>query len=131
MSFSAVQFAIAVVSIALPSILMILRDSKPSTGVLEAIFPGLALVIAVLVGILFAVASSVRQGAPTVVASELYGLDLLGSAVGALAVSAFAIPLLGVLNTCHILAVISAAGSLISLIGWLMRPLRPAVQVAE
>jgi spermidine synthase len=129
--FSGIQFAVAGVGIALPQLLLILRGMNPSQAVVQVIFAGVAVLIAVLVGMEFAIASAARSGRAGTVAAELYGMDLVGSAVGALAVSAFAIPLLGMLNTCLAIGAISAIGALISLAAWILKPLHHAAAMVE
>jgi len=57
------------------------------------------LVIAILTGLIFQVSSAVKRGNVRSVAGSLYGFDLLGSALGALMVSIFLIPELGLFRT--------------------------------
>jgi hypothetical protein len=64
----------------------------------------------------FGIATRVRRGAPTAVASELYGLDLFGSALGALFVSVYAIPLFGLMSVSLLAGVVSAGGGLLCLL---------------
>jgi predicted membrane-bound spermidine synthase len=63
----------------------------------------------------FAIAASVRWGTMEAAASRLYGLDLVGSALGAFLMSVCVIPLYGVMNACLVAGTVSAGGALLSL----------------
>jgi len=66
----------------LPPLLLRVRESGLASMQIHVLFTASAFAVACLVGMEFALASRVRQGRAAVVASELYGLDLAGSASG-------------------------------------------------
>jgi spermidine synthase len=109
--FVAIQLGAAVGCVLLPFLFAVSRDSNPSAFIVQMLFSSLAFLLAVLFGTEFAVASSIRGGRVSSTASELYGLDLAGSALGALVISVYAIPMLGVANVSRLLGAASAAAA--------------------
>ncbi|TSA23806.1 hypothetical protein D4R75_02625 [bacterium] len=101
-----IQVAIAVYCFLLPLILHLTSSVQSVPIIVHAAFFLLTFIIAALIGLEFSIASVLRQGGVKDVASELYGVDLIGSALGALLVATFFIPVLG------FFAVSLAAGSL-------------------
>jgi spermidine synthase len=83
-------------------------------------FPLLAGVAGALTGAVFPLAAArFQRGERTGrVAGLLYGADLLGGCVGALASSAILVPVLGVVQTCLAVALVAAVGALLSLPPW-------------
>jgi predicted membrane-bound spermidine synthase len=71
-------------------------------------------IIAVLIGMEFSIASHIQKGTIAYVASQLYGIDLIGSAIGALVMTAFLIPLIGVVNSCFVIGVMNFISGIIS-----------------
>jgi len=69
------------------------------------------LVLAVLVGAQFPLASAADPGEPAAKASRLYTADLVGAALGALLVSTLLIPLLGVTVVCLLTAGLNLAAA--------------------
>jgi predicted membrane-bound spermidine synthase len=67
----------------------------------------LTFVLASLVGVEFAMASRLRQGRIANVASELYTIDLMGSALGAFVVTVYLVPLFGIINVSMIVGALS------------------------
>jgi spermidine synthase len=110
-TFIGIQLGVAVGCILLPPLFEGVRDATLTSETLQILFSLLAFLLAVLFGMEFAVASSVRGGAGAETASELYGLDLAGSALGALMIGVYAIPLLGVLHVSLLLGVASAGAA--------------------
>ena len=111
--FILVQLALGASGFLLPPLLLRVRESGLASMQIHVLFTASAFAVACLVGMEFALASRVRQGRAAVVASELYGLDLAGSALGALLASVYAIPLLGMLQTSRAAGVVSAAGGVL------------------
>jgi spermidine synthase len=82
----------------------------------ELTFPILAGVAGALAGAVFPLAAvSYRAGETSRVAGLLYGADLLGGCVGAVATSTILVPVLGVVQTCLAVALIAGAGMLLAL----------------
>jgi predicted membrane-bound spermidine synthase len=82
----------------LPLWFLVLRNAATNSFVIHSVFFLLTLGIAVMVGMEFSVAARLRQGTVASVAAELYSIDLMGSALGALIVTAYLIPILGIMN---------------------------------
>jgi spermidine synthase len=80
------------------------------------VFPLLAAVAGVLTGAVFPVAAafSVAGRATSHIAGLLYGADLIGGCIGALAASIILVPVLGVVQTCLAVALVAGAGALLS-----------------
>ena len=77
------------------------------------LFMVLTFAIAALVGIVFSIAAELRAGDATAVASELYGVDLLGSALGALLVATILIPAAGFEGVCLIVGALTLLSGLL------------------
>jgi len=115
-SFIIVQFAVSVMCVLIPIMLLWLQSMSSSPQLVRFVITAAAFAAAVLTGIEFAIAARVRRGGAAAVASELYGLDLFGSALGALFVSVYAIPLFGIMSVSLLAGAISAGGGLLCLI---------------
>jgi spermidine synthase len=90
-----IQLAIALYCILLPFVLMLLRGFENSLVLVHGAVFLLAFFVAALVGMEFSIAAELRAGEQQRIASELYGIDLIGSALGALLVAVVFIPVLG------------------------------------
>lgn len=94
-SYSSNQLAIGLFALLLP---LLINVAKPITGhqyIVHSLFLVLTLLISFLVGSLFSIASRIQKGNVSAVTASIYSSDLAGSAFGALIVSAFLIPLIG------------------------------------
>lgn len=111
LAFAGIQFGVGMVCMLLPLLFASLRATTISTENMQGVFFLLAFLLAVLFGMEFAIASSVKKGAVASTASELYGLDMAGSALGALIVSVYAIPIMGVADVAKVLAWASVGGA--------------------
>jgi spermidine synthase len=114
--FVVLQILVALYAILLPWIVTLLRDGNVNPAATQAILLGLTALISALVGMQFALATPLLAGSVIHVASELYGFDLIGAAIGILLVSTFFLPLLGLANACTLIAGLSLAAALITLI---------------
>ena len=97
-SYSGNQLAIGLFALLLPLVINIL---KPITGypfIVHFIFFILTIAISFLVGTLFSIGSHIQKGNVPAVTSGIYSADLAGSAFGALIVSVFLIPLIGLVK---------------------------------
>ncbi|MBE9519842.1 MAG: 4Fe-4S binding protein [Proteobacteria bacterium] len=65
------------------------------------IFPGLTTLIGFLVGAQFPAAAKLTFSQVEETAGTLYGLDFLGAALGAMMITAFVIPMIGITATCY------------------------------
>ncbi len=113
--FTGLLIAIGILCLLLPPFFVFLQGADLSSGMLEGVFAVLALVVAFPFGMQFAVAAALRSGPLAAGAAEIYGLDLAGSAVGALVVTVYAIPLIGVGRVSVVLSAASALAALVFL----------------
>jgi len=107
-----IQWGIALYAVCLPLVLAglsRLQSTSLASVLSQTAIYMLALALAVLVGLEFPLAGKIdfRGVAPTT--SRLYSADYLGAALGALAVSAILIPLLGVTAVCLLTAGLNLA----------------------
>jgi spermidine synthase len=110
------QTLLAILIIFVPPFLFFLQKSDLNAWTLYAAFAFPTFVIACFVGLIFSASSELHNGSYSRVASHLYGFDLIGSAVGALIVSAFLIPLLGIIVVCFIVGIVVFSGAVLSFI---------------
>jgi spermidine synthase len=113
---SLIQAALAVFTVALPLVF-----SRPFLSP-AALFPPLALVAGGLGGAIFGLAAAQTipsTTGPGAVAGRLYAVDLVGGCVGAVLAAGFLVPLLGIPQTCILLALLNLMGGAI-----LFRPRR-------
>ena len=115
-NFIIVQFAVSALCLLIPIVLLWLETMISHPLLVQCVITAVAFATAVLTGIEFAAAARIRRGGTTEVASELYGLDLFGSALGALFISVYAIPLFGLMSVSVLAGVVSAGGGTLSLI---------------
>ena len=115
-NYSRIQFGIGMYSLFMPAFFFLLKVAAINSILLQTVFYLLTFAIAVLIGMEFAVASLLRQGKTASVASELYSVDLAGSAIGALVMAAFLIPLLGVIWVSVVVGLLSFASGVIFLV---------------
>jgi predicted membrane-bound spermidine synthase len=114
--YAKIQIAVALYCFLLPVVLLMLQGLQGSAAVVHGSIFLLTFVIAVLVGVEFSVAADLRRGQPQRVASELYGVDLIGSALGALLVAVVLIPMLGIVAASVVPGVLSLSTALAALI---------------
>ena len=76
----------------------------------QMIFPLLALLGGALTGLTYPLAVALASGEPARAAGMLYGADLLGGCLGALLGSAILVPVLGIPQTCMVVAMLGLAG---------------------
>ncbi|MCK5283550.1 MAG: fused MFS/spermidine synthase [Nanoarchaeota archaeon] len=103
-SFIFVEFLIVVYSVLLPFVLIFLSKVEGGFLFTQIIFSLLTLIIAILVGMEFPLASKLQFKKISSTAAALYNADLIGAALGALLVSALLIPLIGIINVCFFVA---------------------------
>lgn len=114
--YAKIQIAVAVYCFLLPGVLLLLQSLQSSAAVVHGLIFLLTLVIAALVGTEFSVAADLRRGQPQKVASELYGVDLIGSALGALLVAVVLIPMLGIVAASVVPGVLSLSAALAAVV---------------
>lgn len=116
-----IELIVAAYSALLPLILMLLSlfsGHKAVYYLSKALFPLLAFLLAILVGMEFPLAARLSFKGLGVTTGTLYSSDFAGACIGALLVSALLLPLLGVTFVCLI---ISALNMLSFLLVWTRR----------
>jgi len=81
------------------------------------LFPLLTTCIGFMVGAQFPLAARLTFHGLEKTAANLYTLDFLGAALGALLVSAFTVPLLGIIGTCYLIGTLKLFSSLVLWLG--------------
>ena len=106
------DLALAVVSFLLIPFILQMNDSRFLPDFLPLLlFPAYTLVIGFLVGGQFPPAARLLFSNVEETAATLYSLDFLGACLGALLISTFAVPLLGITRTCFLIGLIKLASS--------------------
>ena len=77
------------------------------------VFPLLALVAGLLTGMAFPLAVALMRESASRAAGLLYGADLVGGCLGALLGAVFLVPVLGIPQTCAVVAMVGLAGLLV------------------
>ena len=112
--FAAIQIALVLYSLILPFVLILLRESADSDTIDYLIYFLLTALVAVLVGIEFSFAARLLHTRISAAASTLYSIDLIGSTFGALAISIYFLPLLGIVLSSIVVALLCLAGAISS-----------------
>jgi spermidine synthase len=107
--YAGAQMTLALLALLLPAILGFTMEWRDSAAVVQLIFYIVSFVVATVAGVEFSMASVLRRGDVSSIVSELYGVDLIGSALGAVVTAAFLIPLTGVLNSALIISAMNIA----------------------
>jgi spermidine synthase len=110
------QIALALFVALLPVVLALTMRWRDSAAVVQLMFYIVSFIMAAVAGVEFSMASVLRTGETSSIVSELYGVDLIGSAIGAIVTAAFLIPLVGVLNSALIISVMNIASGSFALV---------------
>jgi spermidine synthase len=116
-AFIKAQWGIGVFCFLLPFALIVLQFVRDYPVLVNPAICFLALTIASIVGAEFSLATLLKKGETQSIASELYGIDLIGSALGALLAGAYLIPALGFSMMCFIAGSLSVLSSLAAVLG--------------
>jgi len=108
-----IQTGIAVYCILLPFVLMLLNLLEKNPYVIQAAFMILILIIGGLTGMAYSLSSKIIKKDIPSIAAETYGADLFGSAIGALILSAFLLPLLGIFQVCFLTGLLNVFSGII------------------
>ena len=114
--YAKIQIAVAAYCFVLPGVLLLLQSPQSFPVIVHGLIFLLTFVIAALVGMEFSIAADLRRGQPQRVASELYGVDLIGSALGALLVAVVLIPMLGIVAASIVPGILSLSAALAAII---------------
>ncbi len=113
-----VQVLIGIFAMILPFLFLLFRILDPASGLIHIFFFLLTLLISILTGIFFSLATVLLKGNVLQVSSGLYGSDLIGSALGALLVAALLFPLLGLVKVALLIGIFNLTAALFI---WLSR----------
>ncbi|MCD4747232.1 MAG: hypothetical protein K8R58_13120, partial [Bacteroidales bacterium] len=97
-TFIKIQFTIGIYSIILPFLLLAINSIRINSIIVHLIFFLLTIIIAIVVGMQFSVASKIQSQKVSSIAAGAYSSDLLGSAIGALLVTTVLLPLFGIVK---------------------------------
>lgn len=117
--FSGLLFSVSAFSCCLPQLLVLLKTGPLPQTIIQAIFCLLAFAGALMTGLGFSIASGLRQGRVSAIASELYGMDLFGSSLGALLVTSLLVPLFGLVKSGYIAGGITLIGGIVARLTWI------------
>ena len=106
-TYSIIQYLIGIFAVILTLVLFLLKSSYTNFIIIHGSFVILILIIGILTGLQFSLATKLRNKTIRLVASSTYSSDLLGSAVGAIIVSSILIPLFGLIKVSLIIAIIN------------------------
>ncbi len=107
-----IQAGIVFYSVCLPFVLLFINYINPNPVIVQVAYCILILIIGGLTGMTFSLSSKIIKKDIPSVAAETYGADLFGSAIGAIVLSAFLLPLLGVLKVCLLIGLFNLASGL-------------------
>lgn len=115
--FIKTQFAITIYPLLLPLVLWLFLVSQGKTGFWlgsNLVFPVLPIIPGLIGGFQFPLANKLYLEEKVVDLSKsagvTYGLDLLGSCAGAVMVSVFMLPIIGIVGTCFLVAGLNLVG---------------------
>jgi spermidine synthase len=113
-NFIKIQFYISIYSLTLPLFLVLLKYNSLPVLIVHLAFFLLIFIISFLVGLEFSLASKIERGNISSITSKIYSADLIGSAFGALLVSTFFIPVLGLIQVSIITGLLNFVSSIIT-----------------
>jgi predicted membrane-bound spermidine synthase len=114
--FVLIQVLIAVLALVLPWLMVWTREVNIGAWFIQTLILAFAALTASLVGMQFAQATPLLKGSVIHVASELYGFDLIGSALGAFLSAIFLLPLFGLSNVSYMVAGLCFISALIGVL---------------
>ncbi|MFQ5952645.1 MAG: hypothetical protein ACE5JK_04475, partial [Candidatus Omnitrophota bacterium] len=126
--FSWTQLSICIYPLILPVIFLLFSRARSDAVVwlgANIVFPFLPIIAGTIGGIQFPLANKIyleHKGEMGRVAGLTYGVDLLGACLGSLLAAAFLVPVLGVFQTCFLVALINVIVLALLLISYKTRP---------
>ena len=114
-AFIKVQLSVAALCFLFPLVLLILKEAGEIRALVATVSCLLAFLIAALIGLEFSIGSVLRKGRPGSVAAELYGSDLVGSALGALLAGTLLVPTIGFGGAAAVAGSLSVISALVTL----------------
>jgi len=111
-SYIHIQLTIGLFSMGFPFIILFLNAVVLHEWFIHIIFYLLTLFISLFIGIEYGLASVIRQQNFATIAAKNYSADLFGSAMGAIITTILLFPLLGLIWTCFVLALLNVISAL-------------------
>jgi len=108
-----IQAGIVIYCIILPFILYMLNIVSKNPFLIKGTFLILILLIGSLTGMAYSLSSKIIKKDISSVAAETYSADLSGSAIGALLLSAFLLPLLGIFEVCFLTGLLNILSGIV------------------
>ena len=115
--FRRILYLMAVYAAIVPAALVLLRDAQFGTVMIYCIFIVMTLVIGMFIGLEFSIGVRLLRGSVSHITSTMYAVDLLGSAVGAILVSVFLVPLVGMTTAFFVIAALCLASAILTWTG--------------
>ncbi len=115
-NYSVLQFILGMYAILLPFILLLLKNYYVHPCLMHGVFFVLTFIASSLAGMIFNMASFQRKGDVAGISSDIYSVDLWGAAAGALLVSAFLVPVFGLIIVALIPGVLMLLSGMYSML---------------
>ena len=109
--YLALQVSLAALSVLIPMALILVGRMGLPIWMAQAKVAGITLVLSFMVGMEYSIAFRLSQRNKALAVSKNYSADLFGSALGAFIVPVILFPLLGLMNTGYVLALLNTAGA--------------------
>ncbi len=106
-TYSITQYSIGIFAVLLTVTLFLLKTSYTGYIIVHGSFIIMIFILGILTGLQFSLAAKLRDESILIIASSSYSSDLLGSAVGAILISAILIPLFGLIKVSLIIAILN------------------------
>jgi len=106
-TYSITQYLIGIFAVLLTITLYLLKNSYTGIIVVHSSFILLILIIGILTGLQFSLASKLRDQSVITIASYTYSSELIGAAVGAILIASILIPLFGLIKVSLILSIVN------------------------
>ena len=108
--YLSLQVALAALSILIPLALIFIGHMGLPLWMIQAKAAGITLVLSMLTGLEYSLAFRLSEKDQARTVAKNYSADLFGSAIGAFIVPVFLFPLLGLLSTGYVLALLNTTG---------------------
>ena len=114
-NYTGLIFGLAIYTIAIPFFLLFLKHYNANSTFIQIIFFFITIDIGTITGMIFTYAVCMQKSRVSSIAAKSYSSDLLGSAIGVLLVSAFLLPLLGLVKVSIFIGLLNIISGIILL----------------
>ncbi len=112
--YAKIQFSVFLISVLIPFAIIMLNNTLQGSEIIFIIIISFAFLTGCLVGLEFAVAVNIKKGKYGNIASEIYSVDMIGSAIGSFIIAVFLIPLLGFIYSGFFIGGMNLIGSVLT-----------------